>query len=89
MSKITINNLQTEKTLLVELQSIDAHGIVGGSEKKGKGEGYGEKEGGKKGEGYGEGYGYKGENSEREEHGKGGGYYPPVYHPPVYCPPYH
>jgi hypothetical protein len=77
MSKITINNLQTEKTLLVELQSIDAHGIVGGSEKKGKGEGYGE------------GYGYKGENSEREEHGKGGGYYPPVYHPPVYCPPYH
>jgi hypothetical protein len=85
MSKITINNLQTDENLLVELQAIDAHAIVGGSEKKGKGEG--EKEGGKKGEGYGEGYGYKGENG--EEHGKGGGYYSPVHHPPVFCPPYH
>jgi hypothetical protein len=84
MSRITINNLQTEENLLVELQLIDAHRIVGGSEKKGKGEGYGEKEGGKKGEGYGEGYGYKGDG---DEHGKGGGYCPPVYHP--YCPPCH
>jgi hypothetical protein len=80
MSKITINNLQTEENLLVDLQTIDAHGIVGGSEKRGKDEGYGEKEGGKKGEGY----GYKGEG---EEHGKGGGYCPPIYNPPVYCAP--
>jgi hypothetical protein len=89
MSRITINNLQTEENLLVELQAIDAHSIVGGSEKKSKGEGYGEKEGGKKGESYDEGYSYKGEYGEGEEHGKGGGYRPPVYHPPVYCSPHH
>ncbi len=87
MSKITIANLQTEENLLVELQAIDAHLIVGGSDKKGKGEGYGEKEGGKKGEGYGEGY--KGEYGDDDDHGKGGKYCPPVYHPPVYCPPCH
>jgi hypothetical protein len=82
MSKIKISNLQNKENLLVDLQAIDAHRIVGGSEKKGKEEGYGEKEGGKKGESYGE-YG------EEEKHGKGGGYCPPVYYPPVYCPPCH
>jgi hypothetical protein len=84
MSRITIKNLQTDENLLVELQAIDAHRIVGGSEKKGKGEGSDEREGGKKGEGYGKGYGYKGEYGEGDEHGKGGRYCPPVY-----CQPCH
>jgi hypothetical protein len=87
MSKITISNLQTEENLLVELQPIDAHSIVGGSDKEGKG--YGEKEGEKKGRDDDKGYGYKGEYGEGDDHGKGGGYCPPVYHPPVYCPPRH
>jgi hypothetical protein len=79
MSKITISNLQTETNLLADLQAIEAHRVVGGSDKKGGKEG-GKKEDGKKGEGY-------GEYDDDDKHGKGNGYCPPVYYHPIYCPP--
>jgi hypothetical protein len=78
MSKITISNLQTEENLSIELQAIEAHNVVGGSDKEGKKEsGYGKEYGGEKEK-------EKGGEKEEGKYNYGAKYYAPVYHPPTY-----
>jgi hypothetical protein len=68
MSKITISQLQTEENLLIDLQAIDAHNVMGGKKYYNDDhDGYGDRG---KGHGRGHGYGY----------GHGGGGYCPSYH---------
>jgi uncharacterized membrane protein len=52
MSKITISKLQTAENLLVDLQTIDAHNVMGGKKYCGDGHGHG---GGYEGGGHGGG----------------------------------